>query len=76
MLAKLMGEDGGIKPVEGEVAPVDHFHQRIKHLRLVSHLIAEAEVLAALHETEHLHLVRHKLLRREIRGITSREYAE
>src|SRR5437868_3231353 len=52
MLAELVGEHGGVEPVEAQVAAIDHFHQRVQHLCLVPYLVAEAEVLLTFHETE------------------------
>ena len=52
MLPELVGEHGGVEPVERELAPVDHFHQRVEHLDLLPHLVAEAEVVRALHQAE------------------------
>ena len=52
MLAELVRHHGGVKPVEAELAPIDHVHQRIEHLSLVADLIAKAEVLFALNKAE------------------------
>src|SRR3954471_5712567 len=52
MLTKLVREDGGIKPVEAGVAPIDQFHQRIEHLCLTPDLVSKAEVLVAFDEAE------------------------
>src|SRR6266513_1021929 len=54
MLAELVGEDGGVEPVEAQLAPVHHVHQRVQHLRLLARLVAETEVLAALDEAQRL----------------------
>src|SRR5438132_9388835 len=55
MLPELMGEDGGVEPVKGQLAPLDHFDQRFEHFGLLPHLVAEAELLGALDEVERLH---------------------
>src|SRR5687768_11715399 len=52
MLAELVAEDGGVEPVERELAAADHFHQRVEHLRLVAQLVAEAEPLLALDQVQ------------------------
>src|SRR5262245_55992157 len=54
MLPELMGDDRGVEPVECQLAAVDHIHQRVEHLRLLPHLIAEAEMLLALNQTQGL----------------------
>src|SRR5437764_944879 len=54
MLAELVGEDGGVEPVERELAAVDHVDQRVQHLALLPHFVAEAEVLAALDQADRL----------------------
>jgi hypothetical protein len=57
MLAKLMREDGGVKPIEGKLAPMDHIHQRIEHLGFLSDFISKAEVVTTLNQAQCLHLV-------------------
>src|SRR5688500_10291949 len=56
MLPELVAEDGGVEPVEREVAPVDQLDQRVEHLGLVADLVAKAEVLLALDQTDRLHV--------------------
>src|SRR6185437_11134273 len=68
MLAELVGEDGGVEPIEREIAPIHHFHQRFQHLRLVTHLVTKTKVVAALHEAQRLDLVRHPISSRTGRG--------
>src|SRR5687767_71959 len=58
MLPELMGKDGGVEPVEGEVPAVDHVDQRLEDLRLLPDLVAEAVLLAAFDEVESLHRAR------------------
>ena len=64
MLTKLMRKHGGIKPVEGILALVDQFNQRIEHLGFLPRLIPEAKLVATFHKAQSLHrfLIRHTLL--------------
>ena len=48
MLAKLVGEDGGIKPIESNVATIDQIDQGIEDFGLFTNVIAETEMLFTL----------------------------
>jgi hypothetical protein len=50
MLTKLMRKHGGIKPIEGMLAAIDHFDQGIEHLGFLSDLVAETKMLLAFDE--------------------------
>jgi len=47
MPAELMGEHGGVKPVEGKIAPMDHFYERIEDFGLLSELVAKTKLVFA-----------------------------
>lgn len=55
MLPELMREDGGVKPVERQVATIDHVDQRIEHPGLLPDLVPKAEVLLSFDQTECSH---------------------
>src|SRR5687768_1497206 len=64
MLSELVAEDGGVEPVERQVATVHQVDQGVEHLGLVTDLVAEAEVLVALDETDRLHVLHRPILPR------------
>src|SRR5207249_2753728 len=55
MLAELMRKNGGVEPIERELAPIDHIDERFKDFALLSHFVAEAELLLALDQVQGLH---------------------
>src|SRR6478672_2870514 len=55
MLTELVGEHGGVEPVERQLPPVDHFDQAFEHLALVADLVAEAKLLVTLDQAEGPH---------------------
>ena len=57
MLAKLMGQNGGVEPVEGNVAPIDQFHEGIQNTRLLPGLVTKAEMMPAFYEAEGFHRI-------------------
>ncbi len=50
MFTKLMGKDGGVKPVEAHVAAFDHINQRIEHLRFVAGRVTKTEMMLSFDE--------------------------
>lgn len=56
MLAELMREHGGIKPVKGQIAPIDGFDERIEDDGFLPDFISEAENLAAFYQRKCFHL--------------------
>ena len=52
MLTKLMGEDGGVKPVEAEFAAMDHVDQRAEDAGFLARFVAETEMMAAFDQTD------------------------
>ena len=57
MLAKLVRENCGIKPIEGKVATIDHLDETFEHLGFFPNLIAEAEVMATFDKAQHTNLL-------------------
>src|SRR5258708_39250803 len=55
MLTKLMAQHGGVEPVEGQLAPIDHFDQAFQYFGFLTDLVAKAELLIALDEAQRLH---------------------
>src|ERR1700730_13690880 len=56
MLTKLVGQHRSVEPVEGQVASIDHVHERIQQLGFLARLLPEAVLMTTLNETQRLHL--------------------
>ncbi len=62
MLAELMRKHGGIKPIEGKIAAMDHFHERIEHVGFLSGFVLEAEMVLTFGQGESFDLIGHATL--------------
>jgi hypothetical protein len=55
MLAKLMGKDGGVKPIERKIAAMHQFNEGIEHSGLLAGLVTKTVMVPALDQAQGFH---------------------